>query len=198
MRLNVFNHRKIVFSALFAAMISACAFLSLPLPISPIPIVFQNMMAVLAGQLLGSLYGGLSVLIFLIAGAFGLPVFSGGSGGIARFASATGGFLIGYFFAAIISGLPFGKLLNARSKDNSCCKLLFFTCIISSLCGFVAIYIPGIMHYVRIFDVSVGQALAVCFFPFAIPDFIKMVLSAIIAFKTKPAIDAVFAAKEGA
>ena len=192
------NHRKIAFSALFAALTSSCAFLSLPIPVSPVPIVFQNMMAVLSGQILGSLYGGLSVLIFLLAGALGLPVFSGGGGGIARFASATGGFLIGYFFAAILAGLPFGRFFGAHSKSNSHRNPSFLACVVSSSCGFIAIYVPGIMHYVRIFDVTVRQALAVCFFPFAIPDLIKLVLSAIITFRTKPAIDAVFAAKEGA
>ena len=61
------------------------------IPVGPIPIVLQNALAVLAGLLLGPLFGGLSVLLFLVAGAVGLPVFSGGSGGFAVFAGPTGG-----------------------------------------------------------------------------------------------------------
>ena len=81
--------RKSIISAVFAALI--CAGWMMTIPVGPIPIVLQNALAVLAGLLLGPVFGGLSVLIFLLAGAVGLPVFSGGHGGVAVFAGPTGG-----------------------------------------------------------------------------------------------------------
>ena len=94
--------RKSITSAVFAALI--CAGWMMSIPVGSIPIVLQNALAVLAGLLLGPLFGGLSVLLFLVAGAVGLPVFSGGSGGFAVFAGPTGGFLVGYLAAAVVGG----------------------------------------------------------------------------------------------
>ena len=92
---------KSVFTALFAALI--CAGSVIAIPAGPVPIVLQNAFAVLAGLLLGPIQGAGAVGLFLIAGALGLPVFSGGKGGFAVFAGPTGGYLAGYFFAALVA-----------------------------------------------------------------------------------------------
>ncbi|MDR2468634.1 MAG: biotin transporter BioY [Spirochaetaceae bacterium] len=98
-----------VFVALFAALISATCFIAIPTGPMQIPIVIQNMMVVLAGTVLGGTTGAASVLLFLIAGAVGLPVFSGGTSGFAKFIGPTGGFLIGYLCGALCAGLILGK-----------------------------------------------------------------------------------------
>lgn len=69
----------IIFTALFAALTAVGCFIQIPLP-SGVPIVLQDMLAMLSGLLLGPIYGPLSVAIFLILGIIGLPVFSGKAG----------------------------------------------------------------------------------------------------------------------
>ncbi len=97
--------KNIVFTALFAALTAACGFISIPLPGTPIPIVLQNMMVVLSGMILGPVLGTASTVLFILAGVLGLPVFSGGTGGIAKIMGPTGGFIIGYAIASLVSGL---------------------------------------------------------------------------------------------
>ena len=100
--------KRIVFTALFAALTAACGFISIPVPGTPIPIVLQNMMVVLNGMLLGPFLGTAANLVFIFAGLLGLPVFNGGTGGIAKLMSPTGGFIIGYAISALLSGLSSG------------------------------------------------------------------------------------------
>ena len=86
---NTEQLRRTVQASLFAALIAAGAFLAVP--IGPVPIVLQNMFVLLAGLLLGPRWGLAGVGIYLLAGAIGLPVFAGGTGGIGRMLGPTGG-----------------------------------------------------------------------------------------------------------
>lgn len=94
--------RRLVHAALFAALTAVGAYLAIP--VGPVPIVLQNLFVMLAGLLLGSRGGLTSVGIYLLAGACGLPVFAGGTGGLARFFGPTGGYLIGYLPAVWVIG----------------------------------------------------------------------------------------------
>ena len=86
--------RMQVLAALFAA---ACAVLAqLIIPIQPVPISLASLGAMLAGGFLGKRYGFLALLIYLLLGAAGVPVFSMFRGGIHMFAGPTGGFLLGF------------------------------------------------------------------------------------------------------
>lgn len=89
---------------MMVALMIVSGVLTIPLPGLPVPIVLQNMMMMLAGGLLGKKYGPLAVSVFLLMVAVGLPVLSGGRGGIAVFASASGGFLVGYVLAPLVIG----------------------------------------------------------------------------------------------
>ena len=77
-----------VFTALFAALIAVSGFIAVPLPGSPVPIVLQNMMPILAAALLGGIQGAGAAGLFLLAGIAGLPVFSGGHSGMAGMSPA--------------------------------------------------------------------------------------------------------------
>ncbi len=95
--------RMTVYASLLAALTAAGAFMAIP--IGPVPIVLQNLFIMLSGLLLGSRWGFASVAIYLLAGACGLPVFAGGTGGIGKFAGPTGGYLIGFLPAVYVIGL---------------------------------------------------------------------------------------------
>ncbi len=87
--------------SLFVALMAR---ISIPLPFSPVPITGQTLAVLLAGALPGSARGALSLGLYLFWGLLGLPVFAGGTGGLARLAGPTGGYLVGFIFAAWITG----------------------------------------------------------------------------------------------
>ena len=84
------------------------------IPIEPVPFTLQSLAVILAGMLLGWRVGMLTVLVWLAAGAAGLPVFSGGAGGWERFAGPTGGYLAAFPVAAAVSGWLAERGWNAR------------------------------------------------------------------------------------
>ena len=166
--------KAIVFTALFAALIAACAFISIPVPGTPIPIVLQNMMVVLSGMLIGPILGTASTLLFIIAGILGLPVFSGGTGGFAKIMGPTGGFIIGYAIAALVAGLILGRPRLDGKKHIA-------RIIIAAVCGFVVMYIPGVLHFMNSLDKTFSETMALCVIPYIPGDLIKMVLCILIS-----------------
>ncbi|MDQ1330177.1 MAG: biotin transport system substrate-specific component, partial [Thermodesulfobacteriota bacterium] len=90
------------YASLLAALTAVGAYIAIP--VGPVPIVLQSLFILLAGLLLGSTWGVAGVGIYLLAGAFGLPVFAGGAGGIGRFLGPTGGYLLGFLPAVYIIG----------------------------------------------------------------------------------------------
>ncbi len=91
-------------AAVLAALISAMAYVSIPLPFSPVPFTLQVLFVFLAGLLLGPVWGPVSLLLYLLAGAVGLPVFAGGTGGLGVLLGQTGGYLWSYPIAAFLIG----------------------------------------------------------------------------------------------
>src|SRR6476661_10201389 len=90
----------------FAAAVAAASQIAIPIPGTPVPFTLQPMLVVLAGMLLGPAAGATSMLLYLLAGAAGLPVFTPiGLPGIARFFGPTGGYLLAYPAAALVAGL---------------------------------------------------------------------------------------------
>jgi biotin transport system substrate-specific component len=92
------------FIALMAATMCVVGPFSIPLPMSPAPISFTNLVIYFAAYLLGARAGTLSCVIYLLLGLAGLPVFSGFTGGVSKLAGPTGGYLIGFIFLALICG----------------------------------------------------------------------------------------------
>ena len=92
----------------FLMVVSAALFLAIAsqisIPLQPVPLTFQSITVLLIGMGLGARLGGSAVALYLIAGSLGLPVFANFSAGLAPFMGPTGGYLIGFLPAAIISG----------------------------------------------------------------------------------------------
>jgi biotin transport system substrate-specific component len=170
---------KICLVALFAALIAAGAFIAVP--VGPVPLVLQNLMVLLAGMILGPFMGGAAAALYLLAGLLNLPVFAGGTGGIARFAGPTGGFLIGYFFMAVAAGAILGQP-RAGKKDP------VIRVIAAVAAGILVVYIPGIL-WLRFGPTRLGWTKAVLAgagalpFPFAFlaGDILKGLAAGLIA-----------------
>ncbi len=94
--------RSMIVTALFAAVIGVMAQITIPLPY--VPITGQTLAIGLAATILGARYGTMSVLLYLIIGATGVPVFAEFSGGLGKLVGPTGGYLIGFIPAAFIIG----------------------------------------------------------------------------------------------
>jgi biotin transport system substrate-specific component len=165
---------RVSLTALFAALIAAGTFISIPLPLSPVPIVLQNMFALLCGLVLGPFLGGAAVALYLVAGAIGIPVFAGATGGFFHFAGPTGGFLIGYLLSAIVAGLIAG---TPRTEK----KTALWRVIAAAAAGALVVYVPGIARLHAVLNCSWPAAFAAGFTPFVIGDAIKTTLAVLIA-----------------
>ncbi|MGZ4487606.1 MAG: biotin transporter BioY [Nocardioides sp.] len=101
-----------------AALVAVCALLPALNVAGPVPITLQTFGVLLAGALLGVRRGFLAVLLYLVVGAAGLPVFSGGAAGLATFSGPTVGYLVSFPLAAALCGLIV-ELLPRRSIQTS-------------------------------------------------------------------------------
>ena len=106
--------RHLTKMALMIAVCAVCSQISLPLPFSPVPFTLQTLAVMLAALILGPLYGGLALSVYVLAGCLGLPVFAQGAAGLGVVAGPTGGFLMAFIPAAFLipwlqQKLPFAK-----------------------------------------------------------------------------------------
>lgn len=171
-----------IFVVLFAAIISVGCFISIPLP-GGVPVTLQNMLAILAAMTLGGVDGFLASALFLAAGLIGLPVFSGGRGGIAVITGPTGGFLVGYALGALVAGFIAGRPSAGRMVQSARAQVLRLA--IASLAGFAVILICGTLRFMFMTGKSLQTTLAVCVVPFLLGDVIKAVLCVFAAAKLR-------------
>ena len=163
---------RISLASLFAALTALGSFIAIPS--GPIPIVLQNLFALLAGLVLGPLLGGAAVALYLFAGILNFPVFAGGGGGIARFAGPSGGYLPGYLLAAIISGLIAGR-------PRLCGGTSLPRIIAAVAAGLLVIYIPGVAWLKIRGGLSWIKAFMAGFVPFIIGDILKGIAAVLIS-----------------
>lgn len=185
-----------VLSALFAALVCVGCFIQIPLP-GGVPIVIQDMMAMLSGLLLGPIFGGLAVLIFLLLGAIGLPVFTGKAGVHVLLAGPTSGFLWGYLLAAVLGGTILAlseRTQKARAADganaNGSNLARWLVTTLAALAATLVLFVLGIAIGMRIINVGIEKALAIFLLPFIPGNVIKLILMVVLTKKLGPAIKA--------
>ena len=137
------------------------------IPLYPVPVTGQTLCVLLIGALLGSKRGALTVLVYLTQGAMGLPIFAGGTGGFARIAGPTGGYLIGFVVAAFVVGWLSEKGWNQR----------FITTGVSMLIGNAVIYIIGLPWLASF--IGWEMVFTAGLFPFIPGDLFKVILAAV-------------------
>ena len=106
------NTQELTKIALCTALLCVSSYLSFPIPFTPIVITAQTLVVTLIGLVLSPASSFFSVLVFMLLGCVGLPVFSGGSAGIAKLVGPTGGFIIGFLAAAPLISLTKGRKIN--------------------------------------------------------------------------------------
>ncbi|TCL75902.1 biotin transporter BioY [Rhizobium sp. BK251] len=136
--------RDLVLAALFAAIIVALGLLPpISLGIIPVPVTAQSLGVMLAGVVLGARRGAVAVLIVVLLVAIGLPVLSGGRGGLAVFVGPTAGFFIGWIFAAYTTGYLSERLVDSRQSGLVQTVGFFLASLIG---GIVVLYAFGITY----------------------------------------------------
>ena len=157
----------LVMTAVMAAVI--CAVAPFALPVGPIPITLGTLVMYLAGYVLGGKRAGAAVLVYVLLGAVGVPVFNGFAGGLGVVAGPTGGYIVGFIPLALLSGLAVERFPDSR-------VLQFAGMILAT----AVLYALGTAWYCVQAGKTLGVALGACVFPFIPGDLAKMVVALVL------------------
>ncbi|MCR5790286.1 MAG: biotin transporter BioY [Lachnospiraceae bacterium] len=151
-----------------AVMTAVCCILGpLSIPIGPVPVSLQVVAVYLCVFVLGWKKGTVSIILYILLGLFGLPVFTGFTGGPAKLLGPTGGFIIGFVFLGLISGF----LIEASSGR-------IFMQLSGMVLGLAVCYLFGTLWFMFLQHVGFFAALSVCVLPFLAFDAAKIIISA--------------------
>jgi biotin transport system substrate-specific component len=171
--------KKLSLALGMAAIVGLMAQVKIALPWSPVPLTGQTMAVLMAGVMLGTWWGGVSMALYAGLGAAGVPWFQGWAGGFAYMTGPTGGYIIGFILAALFLGYFTDKFVKARRFLPMLGMTLF--------ASMVLIYVPGLLQLniwlslVKGEHASIGQVLMYGAVPFIAGDVIKSVAAAVIA-----------------
>lgn len=158
----------LAYIGMFVALMAICSWINIPMAV---PFTLQTFAVFAAVAMLGLGRGTIAVLIYIILGAVGVPVFAGFSGGLGTLFGQTGGYIVGFIFTALISGgimKAFGKKLPVM--------------IVAMVLGLIACYAFGTVWFMYVYGrangaIGVVTALSWCVFPYIIPDLCKIALA---------------------
>jgi biotin transport system substrate-specific component len=146
----------------FSLVIALCSQVAIPLPFTPVPVTLQTFAVLLAGCLLGSGRGALSVILYAAEGGIGLPFFSGGASGFAHLLGPTGGYLLGFALCAFVVGLIAESGLAAKGPGR----------LLTLVAGNALIYVPGVLWLGAL--TGMNRAVSLGFVPFIVGDALKI------------------------
>ncbi len=172
--------KDMILISLCSAIIVICSWITIP--IFAVPFTLQTFAVFLITFILGGKKALISIFIYIVLGAIGLPVFSGFKGGIGVLLGPTGGYIWGFTVQALIY-----LVLTCKISDSDIGQY------IGSLIGLIACYLCGTLWFVYVYTVSSGSisfmaALGLCVVPFIIPDIGKLILAKIVASRVKKSI----------
>ncbi len=174
--------KTIIYCSLFTALIAVGAFINIPIPVCPFTLQF--LFTTLAGLLLGSKKGAISVVAYMILGLIGLPIFSKG-GGFWYVLEPTFGYIIGFCIGTFVTGF-----IAERLK-----KKTFFRYLIANFIGLLIVYAAGMVYYYIICNYVINTPIALwplflyCFI-LAVPgDICLCILAAILVKRVKPILE---------
>lgn len=174
-----FRTVDMAYIALFAVMIAVCSWISIP---ATVPFTLQTFGVFLAVGVLGGKRGTLAVLVYLLLGIVGLPVFAGFSGGIGCLLGTTGGYIVGFLFSALVMW-AMERFLGKKP----------WVLALSMVLGLIVCYAFGTVWFMQVYAKTTGAiglwtALGWCVFPYIIPDLVKIVLAMVLCKRLAAAI----------
>ncbi len=173
MKINV---KQMVITAMMAAVL--CILGPLAIPIGPVPLSLTLVGVYLCSYVLGAKLGALAVVVYVLLGAVGLPVFSGFAGGAAKLLGPTGGYIVGFVLTALICGIFVEKF------DR------WYVQLVGMILGLAACYLLGTLWFMVQAHVTFVEALATCVIPFVVFDLIKIALGMALGITIKKALTA--------
>lgn len=153
---------------IFAVVIAVCSWISIP---AAVPFTLQTFAVFLAVILLGGKRGTMAVLVYILLGAMGIPVFAGFRGGIGVLFNNTGGYIVGFLCSTLIMWAA-ESLLGGKLWVQA----------VSMILGLAACYVVGTAWFMLVYIRSTGAVgvmtvLGWCVIPFLIPDMVKIMLA---------------------
>ncbi len=169
----------LVYVAIGAALIVICSWISIP---TAVPFTLQTFSVFTVLSLLGGRRGTLSILVYILMGAVGIPVFSGFKGGVGVLFGNTGGYILGFLLTGLIFIL-FERFFGTKTVSV----------IVALLLGLALCYAFGTAWFMYLYLKNTGEVglmtvLSWCVFPFIIPDLIKLTLALFISRRVKHVI----------
>lgn len=162
--------RDICLIGIFTAFIAASAQLIIPMPVG-VPFTLQTFIIPLAGVILGAKKGTLAVLVYIILGATGIPVFSGFKGGFAVIFGVTGGYILSFPILALFAGIgsdSYEKIKNIWNRN-----IFFSSCLVI---GSSINYICGMLMAMFVTSRGLQEAFAIFVLPYIPTEVVKIIL----------------------
>ena len=162
--------------ALGAALMVVCSLISVP---AAVPFTLQTFGVFVLLVILGGSKGSLGILMFMLLGLIGLPVFSGGRGGPAALFGPTGGYILGF----LITGLCY-MLYERIGRERLPAQ------VASLVIGLILCYTFGTLWFVQVYTgvITVARALSLCVWPFILPDLLKLALALLVGRRVRRAL----------
>ncbi len=169
--------------AIFVVLMIVSAFIKIPFPL--VPLTFQTVVAVLAGLLLGPLYGTAAVGVYIFMGLIGLPVFTSG-GGFAYVVQPTFGYILGFAAAAFVAGALCGR--------GKAAQITLRGALLASVAGFLVNYLVGVPYFLLIWHFymhngGVWQAAVTYNLIYMPKDLALCLLAGFLAWRVRPLLD---------
>ena len=167
-----FQTKDLVYVALCAVLMAVCSWISIP---STVPFTLQTFAVFCTLGLIGGKRGTAAILVYLLLGALGVPVFAGFSGGVGILFGTTGGYLLGFILMGLVYWL--GERLGKGKRIVE---------IGSMVLGLALCYAFGTAWFMFVYArqsgaVTLATALAWCVIPFVLPDLVKMALAVLLS-----------------
>jgi biotin transport system substrate-specific component len=163
-----------ILCALFAALTAVCSQIMVPLPFTPVPINLALLSVFVCGAVLGPKKGAISMLIYVLLGAVGLPVFAGFTGGFGILAGPTGGYIVGYVASAVVMGLLAShKELAGKKKIIQIGQTLATGIPALAVC-----YALGTAWFMVTTGTGFAASMVMCVIPFIPGDVCKIIFAA--------------------
>lgn len=171
---------KALTACVMTAIICSATFMTIPIPGSPIPLTLQNMLILLTALLLEPFYATLSVAMFIILGALGLPVFTGFKGGFAHLMNKSGGYILGYLIATIVVSY----IVHLAKKDKKIMQYVLDIC--ASILFIIIVYFFGVIRLKYILNSDINTVILLGAVPYIIPDLLKAACAILLVHNLRP------------
>ena len=177
-----FSVYNLVLIAIFVVLITVCTWITIP--VGSIPFTLQTFAVFVTGGLLGAKRGTIAVIVYILLGIIGVPVFSAFSSGIVKFipnteTGMTGGYIVGFIFTTIIIGI-FKNLASGKDTKNKALLLgtgMIVGDIVCLAFGTVWFWLFNPMN------LGLGASIAGCIVPFIIPEIVKIIVALILVLR---------------